>query len=164
MTFQLAQARDALARTPSVLRALVAGLPPDWLAATPAVGEWSAHQVACHLAYVEETDWMVRAHMIREVGAERPFPPVDHGDQTERYAGMETDAVVEKIRATPIHDAIIPDGKILANGSVVHDVFLAEVKSPEESKGEWDYYKILRTIPGDQAFLSAEDSGCKLGS
>ncbi len=96
MTFEMAQARDALGRTPSVLRTLVAGLPPDWLATTPAAGEWSAHQVACHLAYVEETDWMVRAHMIREVGTAQPFPPVDHGDQTERYAGMGTDAVVER--------------------------------------------------------------------
>ena len=96
MTFQLDQARDALKRTPSVLHALTDGLPADWLAARPADSEWSAHQVACHLAYVEETDWMVRARMIREVGPSEPFPPVDHGDQTERYAGMRTDAVVER--------------------------------------------------------------------
>jgi len=95
MTFDLAEARDALARTPSVLHALVAGLPADWLATRPADGEWSAHQVACHLAYVEETDWMVRARMIRDVGPAEPFPPIDHGDQTERYAGMGTDAVVQ---------------------------------------------------------------------
>ena len=94
--FEVYQARDALARTPSVLRALVTGLPDDWLAATPAEGEWNAHQVVCHLAYVEETDWMVRARMIREVGLSEPFPPVDHGDQTERYAGQGTDAVVER--------------------------------------------------------------------
>jgi branched-chain amino acid transport system substrate-binding protein len=43
-------------------------------------------------------------------------------------------------------------------------VYLAEVKSPDESEGEWDYYKILRTISGDQAFMSLEQSGCKLGS
>ena len=96
MSFEFAQARDALARTPSVLQALVDGLPADWLAATPAAGEWSAHQVACHLAYVEETDWMVRAHMIREAGPSQPFPPIDHGDQTERYAGMGTDGVVAR--------------------------------------------------------------------
>jgi len=96
MTFQFDQARDALSRTPSVLGALTAGLPADWLAAKPAHTEWSAHQVACHLAYVEETDWMVRAHMIREIGLSEPFPPVEHGDQTERYAGMGTDAVVER--------------------------------------------------------------------
>ena len=95
MTFQFDQAREALSRTPSVLGALTGGLPADWLAAKPADAEWSAHQVACHLAYVEETDWMVRAHLIREVGPSEPFPPVDHGDQTERYAGKGTDAVVE---------------------------------------------------------------------
>lgn len=92
----LGEARAALARTPSVLRQLVDGLPPEWLAARPADGEWSAHQVTCHLAYVEETDWMVRARMIREVGPMRPFPPVDHGDQTQRYAGLDTDAVAQR--------------------------------------------------------------------
>lgn len=96
MTFDLAQARDALSRTPSVLRSLTGGLPADWLAATPAPGEWTAHQVACHLAYVEETDWMVRARMIRDVGPSEPFPPIGHGDQTERYAGLGTEAVVER--------------------------------------------------------------------
>jgi branched-chain amino acid transport system substrate-binding protein len=93
------------------------------------------------------------------------YSAVRHYLQAVKDAGSdETDTVVEKMRAAPIHDAAIPNGKILENGSIVHDVFLAEVKSPDESKGEWDYYKILRTIPGDQAFLSVEDSGCKLGS
>ena len=96
MRFNLEQARAALAGTPSVLGQIVDGLPPEWLAARPAQGEWSAHQVTCHLAYVEETDWMVRARMIREVGPMRPFPPIDHGDQTDRYAGMPTDAVARR--------------------------------------------------------------------
>jgi len=96
MTFHLAEARDALGRTPSVLRTLIAGLPEAWLAARPGEQEWSAHQVACHLAYVEETDWLVRARMIMADGPMRPFPPVDHGDQTDRYAGMSTDAVVDR--------------------------------------------------------------------
>lgn len=87
------EACASLARTPSVLRQLVDEVPDAWLAARPAEGEWSAHQVTCHLAYVEETDWMTRARMIREVGPMHPFPPVDHGDQTQRYAGMGTDAV-----------------------------------------------------------------------
>jgi hypothetical protein len=103
MTFDLGEAREALRRTPSVLRDLVAGQPKAWLAATPAAGEWSAHQVVCHLAYVEETDWMVRARMIMTEGPDRAFPPVDHGDQTDRYAGLETDAVAERfasLRAT----------------------------------------------------------------
>jgi hypothetical protein len=94
LTFELAEARLALERTPSVLLGLVNGLPASWQAARPADSEWSAHQVTCHLAYVEETDWLVRARMIRDEGPIRPFPPVDHGDQTERYAGLDTDGVV----------------------------------------------------------------------
>jgi uncharacterized damage-inducible protein DinB len=96
VTFDIAEARAALAQTPSVLHQLVGDVPAEWLAARPAEGEWSAHQVTCHLAYVEETDWMTRARMIRAVGPTRPFPPVDHGDQTERYAGMGTDAVAQR--------------------------------------------------------------------
>lgn len=99
MTFDLGEAREALLRTPSVLRDLVAGQPDAWLAAKPADAEWSAHQVVCHLAYVEETDWMIRARMIMNDGPARPFPPVDHGDQTDRYAGLRTDAVADRFAA-----------------------------------------------------------------
>jgi hypothetical protein len=94
--FNLGEARASLARTPSILRQLVSGVPAPWLAVGPADGEWSAHQVTCHLAYVEETDWIVRARMIRDVGPVQPFPPVDHGDQTERYAGMSTEQVAHR--------------------------------------------------------------------
>lgn len=90
VSFEIDEAKASLRRTPSVLRQLVDDASEAWLAARPAAGEWSAHQVACHLAYVEETDWLVRARMIREVGPMRPFPPVDHGDQTGRYAGLST--------------------------------------------------------------------------
>jgi uncharacterized damage-inducible protein DinB len=96
VTFDFSEARSSLTRMPSVVLELVGGLPAEWLAARPAEGEWSAHQVVCHLAYVEETDWMRRAKMIREVGRTRPFPPVDHGDQTDRYAGMGTDRVAQR--------------------------------------------------------------------
>ena len=96
MTFVAADTRAALERTPSVLRALLDGLAPPWLEARPADGEWSAHQVVCHLAYVEETDWMTRARMIMETGTRDPFPPVDHGDQSGRYVGLGTDGVLER--------------------------------------------------------------------
>jgi branched-chain amino acid transport system substrate-binding protein len=45
---------------------------------------------------------------------------------------------------------------------MVHDMYLARVKSPDESSGQWDYYEILRTIPGDQAFLPLSESTCSL--
>jgi branched-chain amino acid transport system substrate-binding protein len=47
---------------------------------------------------------------------------------------------------------------------MVHDMYLARVKSPDESQGQWDYYEILRTIPGDQAFLPLSESSCPLVS
>jgi hypothetical protein len=96
MTFDIDQARVSLAATPSVLRGRLAGLPPAWLSARPADGEWSAHQVTCHFAYVEETDWLQRVRIILEHGPGRTFDPVDHGDQTDRYAGVTTDAVAER--------------------------------------------------------------------
>ena len=96
MTFDLAEAQASLRRMPSILDQLVDGVSPEWLAARPADGEWSAHQVVCHLAYVEETDWMGRARMIREIGPMRPFPAVDHGDQTQRYAGTSTHEVARR--------------------------------------------------------------------
>jgi branched-chain amino acid transport system substrate-binding protein len=93
------------------------------------------------------------------------YSAVRHYLQAAKDSGSDaTDTVVEKMRATPIQDAVIPNGTILENGSIVHDVYLAEVKSPDQSEGEWDYYKILRTIPGERAFMSMEQSGCKLGS
>jgi branched-chain amino acid transport system substrate-binding protein len=45
---------------------------------------------------------------------------------------------------------------------MVHDMYLVQVKSPEESKGPWDYYKVLRTIPGDEAFRPLDKGGCPL--
>ena len=45
---------------------------------------------------------------------------------------------------------------------MIHDMYLFQVKSPAESKKPWDYYKQLATIPGDQAFATAKESGCPL--
>ena len=61
-----------------------------------------------------------------------------------------------------VHDFFAADGTIRADGRMVHDMYLAQVKTPEESSGPWDYLKILRTIPADQAFLPLEESVCPL--
>lgn len=70
--------------------------------------------------------------------------------------------VLEKMRATPVEDAFSRNGRLLANGRMVHDMYLVEVKKPEESKYPWDYYKIVSTIPADKAFRSLSESTCKL--
>ena len=73
----------------------------------------------------------------------------------------DSDAVVAKLKELPVDDAFA-QGKVLANGRMVHDMYLFEVKKPSESKKPWDYYKQLATVPGDKAFFSAKDSGCPL--
>ena len=70
--------------------------------------------------------------------------------------------LLDQMKATPVHDFFAPNGQIRADGRMVHDMYLAQVKTPDESKGRWDYLKILRTIPADQAFLPLSESKCPL--
>jgi len=74
----------------------------------------------------------------------------------------ETQAVMEKMRSTAINDFFVKDGKIREDGRMIHDMYLYEVKKPAESKGAWDYYKLVATIPADQAFQPLSDSKCPL--
>jgi branched-chain amino acid transport system substrate-binding protein len=74
----------------------------------------------------------------------------------------DTEAVSAKLHANPVSDLAVKSGKVLPNGRMVHDMFLLEVKKPAESKRPWDYYKVLATIPGEDAFFKLEQSGCPL--
>ena len=74
----------------------------------------------------------------------------------------EAGAVMAKLRELPIHDFFAPDGHIREDGLMVHDMYLYQVKSPAESRAPWDYYKVVATIPGDQAFPSLANSTCAL--
>jgi len=74
----------------------------------------------------------------------------------------ETQAVMDKMRSTPINDFFVKDGKIREDGRMVHEVYLYEVKKPEESKGAWDYYKLVATIPAEAAFQPLSESKCPL--
>jgi branched-chain amino acid transport system substrate-binding protein len=71
-------------------------------------------------------------------------------------------AVVDQMKATPVHDFFAKNGQVREDGRMVHEMYLARVKTPDESEGRWDYLKILRTIPADQAFLPLEESTCSL--
>ena len=74
----------------------------------------------------------------------------------------EPDAVSAKMREMPINDFFTSKGQIRADGRMVHDMYLWEVKTPAESKGAWDYLKPLKTIPVDQAFQPLAASTCYL--
>jgi branched-chain amino acid transport system substrate-binding protein len=71
-------------------------------------------------------------------------------------------AVMKIMKATPINDMFARNGRIREDGRMVHDMYLFEVKTPAESKVRWDVYKLLATIPGDQAFQPLEASRCPL--
>jgi branched-chain amino acid transport system substrate-binding protein len=72
--------------------------------------------------------------------------------------------VVAKMREMPIHDFFAENGRIREDGRMVHDMYLAEVKTPSESRYPWDYYRILQTIPGDEAFRPISEGGCPLAA
>src|ERR1700724_3836313 len=74
----------------------------------------------------------------------------------------DTEAVAAKLKELPVDDMFAQGGKVLANGRMVHDLYLFEVKKPSESKKPWDYYKMIATVPGDKAFPTAAESGCPL--
>ena len=86
-----------------------------------------------------------------------------HYLQAVKKAGTTDAAAVMKVmKETPINDMFAKNGKIREDGRMVHDMYLFEVKKPSESKARWDDYKLLATIPGDQAFQSLADSRCPL--
>ncbi len=74
----------------------------------------------------------------------------------------DTKAVAKALHAMPVNDLFAKNGKVGANGRMIYDMYLMEVKKPSEMKGDWDYYNVLDTIPGDKAFINPADSGCSL--
>jgi branched-chain amino acid transport system substrate-binding protein len=74
----------------------------------------------------------------------------------------EAKAVMAKMRDIPVNDFYAKNGKVREDGRMVHDMYFVQVKKPEESTRPWDYYKILSTIPGDQAFRPLDEGGCPL--
>ena len=74
----------------------------------------------------------------------------------------DTATVMAKMKATPINDFFAQKAYIREDGRVIHDMYLFEVKKPEESKTPWDYYKLKATIAGKDAFMPIEKSVCPL--
>jgi len=91
------------------------------------------------------------------------YSSVTHYLKAVKAAGTTDAAAVMKImKETPINDMFAKNGRIREDGRMVHDMYLFEVKKPQESKGRWDDYKLLATIPGDEAFQPLSESRCPL--
>jgi branched-chain amino acid transport system substrate-binding protein len=91
------------------------------------------------------------------------YSAVTHYLEAVRAAGTDdADAVMAKMRELPVNDFFAKNGRIGPDGLHRHDMFLVQVKTPAESKYPWDYYKVLKDIPADQAFPSVEQQKCPL--
>jgi branched-chain amino acid transport system substrate-binding protein len=91
------------------------------------------------------------------------YSSVTHYLRAVKAAGTtDSVAVIKIMKDTPINDMFAKQGRIREDGRMVHDMYLFEVKKPSESKGRWDDYKLLATIPGNEAFQSLELSRCPL--
>lgn len=74
----------------------------------------------------------------------------------------DADTIMAHLRKTKINDFFTKNGVVRPDGRMVHDMYLMEVKSPAESKRPWDYYKLVQTIPGEQAYMTKAESKCAL--
>jgi branched-chain amino acid transport system substrate-binding protein len=91
------------------------------------------------------------------------YSSVMHYLKAVAEAGSEDgEAVAGKMRAMPVSDFMTQDAAILPNGWVDRDFYLFEVKKPSESTGDWDYYKLVATVPHDQAKPRAALGDCPL--
>jgi branched-chain amino acid transport system substrate-binding protein len=92
------------------------------------------------------------------------YSAVLHYLKAVKALGSDADgaAVVAKMKEMPTDDPLFGKGMVRADGRHIHPMYLFEVKKPEESKGDWDYYKLRATIPADQAFRPLNEGGCPL--
>jgi branched-chain amino acid transport system substrate-binding protein len=93
------------------------------------------------------------------------YGAVTHYLKAIQSAGtLDGPAVAGKMREMPVNDFMTRNGRIREDGRLVRDMYLFKVKSPEQSKYKFDYYQLLATIPGDEAFRPEEEGGCPLSS
>ncbi|WP_144630218.1 ABC transporter substrate-binding protein [Bordetella genomosp. 13] len=112
--------------------------------------EWSARfQKRTHRmpSSLQAADWSVAYQYLKAVKAVGSDDPAK---------------VMAHLRGARIEDMYARNGYLRPDGRMVHDMYLYQVKSPQESKKPWDYYKIVQTVPGDEAFATRAESACKL--
>ena len=91
------------------------------------------------------------------------YSATSHYLKAVKAAGTkDPDAVMAKMRELPINDFMTKNGHLRADGRVLRDLYLFEVKAPGESTGRWDYYKLLSVIPAEQATRPLDQGGCPL--
>ncbi|GGH62916.1 ABC transporter substrate-binding protein [Frigidibacter albus] len=143
-----------------------------WLTDTHSLGLEAAQGMILTNAFYWDRDDETRAFSARfaeRIG--RPPHMGDAGDYSstlhylkavEAAGSTDADAVMAKMRETPVDDFFAKGGVIREDGRMVHDMYVYQVKSPDESTGEWDVYKLVNVIPGEEAFRPLSESACPL--
>lgn len=91
------------------------------------------------------------------------YSSVLHYLRAIKEAGTDdTEQVVAKMRELPVNDVFYKNGRVREDGRMMHDMYLFEVKTPAESRGDWDYYKLLAAISPEKVFQPLEKSQCSL--
>ena len=72
----------------------------------------------------------------------------------------DSDKVMAELKKNKINDMFAKDGYIRADGLMVHDMYVYQVKKPSESKYPWDYYRVIKVMKGDEAFGATPDASC----
>jgi branched-chain amino acid transport system substrate-binding protein len=74
----------------------------------------------------------------------------------------DADAVMAQLKKQKINDMFAKNGYVRADGRMIHEMYLMQVKTPAESKEPWDYFKVVQTIPGEEAYQPLSASRCSL--
>lgn len=89
------------------------------------------------------------------------YSSVIHYLKAVQAAGtVDAESVVAKMREIPVNDVFATNGKLREDGLMLHDLYVLQVKSPAESKGPWDYYKVVSTVSADEAYWPLSESKC----
>jgi len=100
MEFSVDSAREVLSRTPDALRAMLTGLPDEWLHGREVADAWSPYQVCGHMLHIEESDWIDRTKVILEHGTTRLFAPVDREAGFARFHGWPLGDLLDRFATT----------------------------------------------------------------
>lgn len=106
--------------------------------------------------------FFARTHVMPTMEQTGSYGVVLHYLKAVAKAGSEPRAVMAEMRELPINDAFVKGGTLRIDGRVIRDMYLARVKSPAQSREPWDYYDIVRTVKGEDAFRPLADSVCPL--
>ena len=110
MDFALSSGIAVLSRTPAALRAMLDGLPPEWIDATEGPETWSPYVIVGHLIHGERTDWIARARIILDQGANRRFDPYDRLAQFRESKGRPLRDLLDEFARLRAENLRILDG------------------------------------------------------